>query len=173
VKSTLKIVKHRDFDFEKVRFYTVKFEGDKQNQLDQFFSTYESEYAESIEFLLLWLTIIGETRGATTQYFRPEENVSALPPPAATFRIFDYKIKKTKTNLRLYCIVLSEEVVILINGGIKESHLTQDSPSCWKQYMFTSNLASQIKAQFQNGNCELIGKRLKMNRNFSLTYTKK
>lgn len=75
-------------------------------------------------------------------------------------------------SLRLYCIVLSEEVVILVNGGIKESNLTQDSPTCWKQYMFTSNIASQLKKQFNLDHCELIGKRLKMNNNFSLTYTK-
>lgn len=173
MKFNLKIIKHRDFDFEKVRFYTVKFEGDKHNQLDQFFSTYEKEFSESTDFISYWLALIGEKRGATAQYFRPEDNVSALPPPADTIRIIDQKIAKSKMNLRLYCIVLSEEVVILVNGGIKESQLTKDSPLCWEQYMFTSNLASQLKKQFQLGNCELIGKRLKMNKNFSLTYTKK
>lgn len=48
-------------------------------------------------------------------------------------------------NLRLYCIVLSPEVVILVNGSIKESQLTSGSPTCWEQYLFTSNIASQIK----------------------------
>ena len=173
MKSNLKILKHRDFDFEKVRFYAVKFEEDDKNQLDQFFSKYENKYSESVYYIQKWLAEIGEKRGATSRYFRTTDNYDYLPPSAKEIKLFDGEIENSKMLLRLYCIVLSEEVVLLVNGGVKESQNTQKSPTCWIQAMFTSNLATQIAKQFDQGNCELIGKRLKMNKNFSLTYAKK
>lgn len=164
---------YRDFDFTKVRFYTVKFEDEKQNQLDQFFSTYENGYSESIWDLKQWIGNIGERFGATNNWFRPEDNVSALPPPSNIVKKVDFKMKDSESQLRLYCIVLSEEVVILINGGIKESQLTQKSPTCWNQYMFASNIAKQIEQQKKIGNIHLQGKLIKRNRKFVLNYTKK
>lgn len=134
MKSQIKIIKYRDFDFTKVRFYTVKFEEEKQNQLDLFFESYENEFPDSIDDLLQWIANIGEKFGAQENFFRPEDNVKALPPsPKSTIsKRVDFETRDKKSKLRLYCIVLSEEVVILVNGGEKVSQLTQKSPSCWK-----------------------------------------
>lgn len=172
MKSLVQIVKHKNYDFEKVRFYTLKFEGDKQNQLDQFFSKYEKDYEESTQYIQWWLAKIGETRGAKPRYFRKSDNVSYLPPPIDSIKIFHTEVESNKMNLRLYSIVLSEEVVILVNGGIKESQKLQDSPKCWKQYLFTSNIASQISQQSKLGNWKLNGKQFIMKKTFSLTYDK-
>jgi hypothetical protein len=99
--------------------------------------------------------------------------VAALPPSAETIKSIEFKIEEDQLNLRLYCIVLSEEVVILVNGGVKESQLTQDSPECWKQYTFTSNIASQIKKQADAGLKSIKGKMIKRDKKFKLHYEKK
>lgn len=170
MKSDVKIVLYKDFDFAKVRFYTLKFEGDKQKELDKFFSKYEEKFQSSVYTIKAWLAEIGENRGAQERYFRKEDNVSALPPPTKTIKLLDLNIEESNLNLRLYCIVLSEEVVILVNGGIKESQLTRDSPTCWEQYIFASNIGSQINRQMKNGNCKIIGKQIKRTKAFQLIY---
>lgn len=173
MKSLVNIIKHRDYDFEKVRFYTLKFEGDKLTLLDQFINNYESDYAESVYYLQWWLDRIGEYRGAKPRYFRHSDNVDYLPPPAESIAIFDSEIERDKMNLRLYGIVLSEEVVILVDGGIKVSQKLRDSPTCQKAFNFASNISSQIRRQKTLGNISLKGKDIILKEGFSLTYQKK
>ena len=120
----------------------------------------------------MWIAEIGEKIGATDRYFRPEDNAGALPPEYKVIKTIDQEVSPDQLKLRLYCIVLSEEVVILVNGGIKESQLTQKSPSCWKEFMFTSNIASQISKMEREGNLELRGKMIKRTKNFKLSYKK-
>src|SRR5690606_31167961 len=101
-------------------------------------------YSKSVYYIKMWIAEIGEKFSAEPRFFRPEDNAFALPPPTKELRCLDIELDQENMNLRLYCIVLSPEVVILVNGGIKESTATRDSPTCWEQYLFTSNISSQI-----------------------------
>lgn len=170
MKSEVKIILRRDLDFTKVRFYTLKFDGDKKSELDKFYDNYQDDYSRSIFYIKMWIAEIGEKFGAEPRFFRPEDNVSALPPPANELRCLDIETDKENMNLRLYCIVLSPEVVILVNGGIKESQATSGSPTCWEKYLFTSNIASQIKKMEKEGHFLIKGKMLKRSKSFKLTY---
>lgn len=170
MKSELKILLERDLDFSKVRYYTLKFDDDDKTELDKFYDKYQDEFADSINFIKMWIAEIGEKFSAIPRYFRPEDNASALPPPTKELRCLD--IDSKKMNLRLYCIVLSPEIVILVNGGIKESDSTTGSPSCWDQYMFTSNVSSQLNKMIKDGHLTLKGKMLKRKKLFKLTFQK-
>lgn len=172
MKSELKIVVYRDFDFTKVRFYTVKFEDEDQTELDKFFDKYQTDYSNSIFYIKMWLAEIGEKYGAEPRFFRPEDSVEALPPKGPALECIDFETTEEDLKLRLYCIVLSTEVVILVNGGLKESQLTQDSPTCWSEYLKTVNIASQINRMERQRQFEVRGKMLKRGKQFELNYEK-
>ncbi len=103
---------------EKVNFYTLRFEGD-ETEVDKFFDQFPEgcPYDEDIDIIIKWLDEIGE-RGALERYFRPEakrhDNVWAIPIETA--------------NLRLYVIRLSDQIVLLGNGGIKTTRTYNEDP---------------------------------------------
>lgn len=172
MKSEVSIILRKDLDFTKVRYYTLKFGDEKKNELEKFYDTYQDEYSKSVYYIKMWIAQIGEKFGAQPRYFRPEDNAEALPPPTKELRCLNIELEKDNMNLRLYCIVLSPKVVILVNGGIKESDATRDSPSCWEQYKFTSNISSQIQRMIKLGHLTIKDRMLKRDKSFNLTYTK-
>jgi len=172
VKAEVEIITKKELSFSKVTYYSLKFEGEKQTELEKFYERYQETYSESVYYLKFWIAEIGEKFGANTRYFRPEDNAFALPPPSKELQYIDFATPKKDMSLRLYCIVLSPEIVILVDGGIKESDATRDSPSCWKSFMVASNIASQIKQMITLGNLQIKGKTLKRSNSFKLTYNK-
>ncbi len=172
MKTEVKIITKKELRFSKVTYYSLKFEGEKQTELEKFYERYQEKYSESVYYLKFWIAQIGEKFGANTRYFRPEDNAFALPPPSKELQYIDFGTSKKDMSLRLYCIVLSPEIVILVDGGIKESDATRDSPTCWEAFMFTSNIASQIKQMIALGNLHIKGRILKREKAFNLSYKK-
>lgn len=96
----------------KVTFYTLRYTADKESEADKFFSL-EYEYKKFIEDISIigkMIDKIGEN-GAFDRNFRREgkfkDNVGALPEHLYS------------SKLRLYVIHVSENIVILGNGGKK------------------------------------------------------
>lgn len=102
MKSELKILLERDLDFSKVRYYTLKFVDEDKTELNKFYDKYQVEFSDSINYIKMWIAVIGEKFSATPQYFRPEDNASALPPPTKEIRHLDMDIDSKNMNLRLY-----------------------------------------------------------------------
>jgi hypothetical protein len=133
--------------FRKVRYYTFQIEGHEQNETNKFFS--KLEYVEAIADDLYRLNrliiTIGERTGAIIDLFRPEDEAVALPPKPH-FRVRQIlQIREIEHNtLRLYCIWISEEIVILANGGIKTSQKTEDSPDLMPHFRFIKSMGKQI-----------------------------
>ncbi|WP_117881950.1 hypothetical protein [Aureibaculum luteum] len=173
MKFQIEIIKDENLDFTKVRYYTLKFIDEEKTEYQKFIDEYKEEYLYCINFLKLWIAQIGEKFGADDQYFRPEDNASALPPPTKTIRKLDYSLDKKNLSLRLYCIVLSMDVVILVSGGIKESDAARDSPTCFEKLMFAQSISSQFHFSKKRGEWNLKGKDIKTEKNFRLTYQKK
>lgn len=104
-----------DLSGAKVTYYTVLFEGNAYNELEDFFIRHQQNEAirDELTDLVGWIQKIGNRIGAHIRYFRHERNAYALPPNRELLEI-DYT-----ENLRLYCMRISESIVILFNGGIK------------------------------------------------------
>lgn len=144
--------------FSKVAYYTFWVEGREKSETDAFFSKFENVDSLSIDLdiLVAWLSEIGEQRGAKLRYFRNENSAEALPPP----RRIMAELSMNKCDLRLYCLRLSEEVVILANGGLKTGQTVRDSPDVWSKFNFANKMAQQILKQLQTGEIRLSGKRI-------------
>ena len=139
--------------FSRVRYYTFWVEGRDKSEADTFFSKFENEaeLANDLTLLVAWLSEIGNNRGAKARYFRQENSAEALPPPA---RIMS-ELSIERCDLRLYCVRLSEQVVILANGGRKTSRAVQDSPDVWPKFQFANKMAGQLLELMQAGDINL------------------
>ncbi|NLR66436.1 hypothetical protein HGH92_19160 [Chitinophaga varians] len=91
------------------------------SETEKFYSRFEgSEFDDSLQVITTALekfTIYGAKEGR----FRPEGPIHAIPT--------------RESDIRLYCIRLNKNCIILGNGGIKSSQKISDSPDClphWK-----------------------------------------
>lgn len=138
-----------DFQFKKVKYYSILFEGREVNEFFDFLNRMEDEtdFGDDLDKLMVWLEIIGEGRGAQKRYFRNEaiiSDVSALPPPKSIMKQFDIEVN----DLRLYCCVINESVVILFNGGIKTTQNAKDCPNVGRYIKQANQLTQKIQELF-------------------------
>ncbi len=159
--------------FEKVRYYTFQIEDHDQNETDKFFS--KLEFVEIITDDLFRLNriiiTIGERTGAIIDLFRPEDEAVALPPKP-NFKLNKIlQIREIEYNsLRLYCIWISEEIVILANGGIKTSQKTEDSPDLMPHFRFIKSMGKQINKLIIEKSFTFEGKEIFDLDNIDLTF---
>lgn len=105
-------------EHDEVNFYTLCFDGN-ETEIDKFFDRFPEgcEYDEDVNIIIKWIDTIGK-RGALQRYFRPEskqhDNIYAIP------------IETSK--LRVFVIRISDEIVILGNGGIKKTQTYNEDP---------------------------------------------
>ena len=112
-KATVDLVEQS----EKVSFYSISFQMDRTTEFERFLAKFEeeAEFNEDYQKILAALEIILD-RGALERYFRPEgtmeDNLCALPIESG--------------NIRLYCLRISDEILILGNGDRKTTRTYQD-----------------------------------------------
>ena len=135
--------------YEKVRYYSILFEGEKNTEYEKFILNHASNQNIKDEFfdLLHWITLyLGERFGAQSKYFRHEGAANALPPNAQYLKL------KYEENLRLYCYRISDHVVILFNGGIKTKGVNnpQDCEVVKPHFENANKLSHLINNAFTN-----------------------
>lgn len=112
-----------------VTFYTVRMEGATYSEMEKFIRKFENDTDNETYFdqvMSILLDYIGEHRGAVSEIFNRHENAaSALPPYGRIAHELGYG--GTDFPLRLYCLRLTDKIVVLFNGGLKTSNAAQDS----------------------------------------------
>lgn len=105
--------------YDKLNLYSIRIDGHEYTEFEEFVLRFSDndEYKEDLDIVLSWLDNIIR-RGALERFFRPEyrygSGISAIP------------IETSK--IRLYCVRISNKILILGNGGIKDADKWQDSP---------------------------------------------
>ena len=109
-------------------FYTVRWEDSELSETDKFFKKkYEtgSTFERSIQELAMFISKkIGDEMGALEVFFR-FENIAQALPPAGTHKVEGIYINYGKFPLRLYCLRISESLVVLFNGSEKTEESAQ------------------------------------------------
>ena len=106
---------------EKVSIYSPQFKGEEYSEFEKFLLTYmnDEEFGEDLGTIMGRLEVV-KRMGVEDRYFRyegrPSDRVHALPAYLDSSR------------LRLYCLCISSKVLILGNGGIKDSRTYQEDP---------------------------------------------
>jgi hypothetical protein len=143
--------------FPKVHFYTFQFEDDAESETEKFFSKLENrvEIETDLNHLVVWLSLLGKKYGAKMEFFRHEAAAHALPPPLSKI------VKEVIVNdLRLYCVPINEQIVILANGGIKTAQQVQNSPNVLAHFRFANAMAKQIDQLIREGDFKFTGKNI-------------
>ncbi|MBY5959786.1 hypothetical protein KUV50_16650 [Membranicola marinus] len=113
-------------EHEKCSFYTVVKDGQSKSETDLFFEKHaESHRAELLDFIKL-LEYIGNERGANEHLFRFEGQALALPKNERRQKQF-LEIDFKEFPLRLFCLRISDALIIFFNGGIKDAQTAQES----------------------------------------------
>lgn len=167
MKNHVRIVRFKNF--KKVQYYSFLIEQEEDedtvSEIESFLNAYENdaEVSEDLNDLVNWLIEIGDNRGAKEFLFRPEQVAYALPPPA---RFLEKEVGK----LRLYCVWISENIVILANGGIKTTEKAQNCPNVGPKFRFANTMARQINEAIINKELTHSGKLLQGIDNLDLYY---
>lgn len=140
--------------FEKVHYYTFQVDGHEETEVGKFFSRFVDEPEHDADLVNIhdWLVDIGNKRGARPEYFRFEDSAEALPPPQR------FLMEMPVRDLRLYCVRLSEEIVILANGGIKTAQKVQDCPDLLPKFRFVRQVAVRITEMIKSKEFRFSGK---------------
>ena len=103
---------------EKTALYSISFEKDGTNEFEKFVEEFEqyAKYNRDYQRIIAALQAILNL-GALERFFRPEgkikDSVAAIPIEGG--------------KLRLYCLRISEQIVILGNGGVKTTRTYEEN----------------------------------------------
>ncbi len=117
------------FDDEGSRctFYTVRWEEAVLSETDKFFQKFrkDEQLKTSLQELAKFLEIvIGDEKGALEDFFRFENTAQALPP-SGNHKVGEIIINYGNFPLRIYCLRISDSLVVLFNGGEKTAENAQ------------------------------------------------
>lgn len=127
-----------------VTYYTIQFEGDPYSLFHQFLNDHSDEvYTKHLSVIRKWMTKIGTEIGAHEAYFRPEAfdggDASALPP--------SIQITRKKCDIRLYCMRVNFNVVILFSGAVKskKARTAQECDHVRPHFILANRLTKAIE----------------------------
>jgi len=119
-------------EHEECTFYTVRKieDGEEINQSETqlfFEKFYNNEgYRECIKEIISLLDYIGEKRGAHPYLFRHEGKAVGLPKNEHR-ACKDLCLDFANFPLRLFCLRITDQILVLFNGGIKDADKAQDT----------------------------------------------
>lgn len=129
---------------EKAGLFSLCFEGESYTEFEKFIRKYENDayYSRDMQVILAAITRMMESAGFLERYFRPEgrmrDNVAALPISTG--------------RLRLYCLRLSDQILIAGNGGVKNVRRYEDSPELAGYVLSLQKLDEAIRVALKKGN---------------------
>lgn len=130
--------------YRKTSFFSVVLDGEETSLFEQFIENHGYSNKEEIAVILTNIHNIGNKRGAQSRFFRHEGAAEALPYQRRY-------IKGEPGNLRLYCSVLSVDVVVLYSGHIKTKAKAQDCPNVSNHFalanLISNGLTEGIKSK--------------------------
>ncbi|MCM1041334.1 MAG: hypothetical protein NC396_02740 [Bacteroides sp.] len=133
-------------DGDKCTIYTLQFLQEVENEFEKFVSKFmnDAEYNEDYTRIAAFIGRIART-GALERYFRPEgkmgDSVVALPV--------------TSSKLRLYCLRLSDKILILGNGGVKSTRTYNEDESLKGYVMTLQKFENLLKQGVKDGSVVL------------------
>ena len=142
-----------------VNFYSIQLEGEELTELERFFEKFPvgCEYDDEIDVVVSWLDQIAE-RGALERYFRPEgrygDGVGVIPIDIGN-------------KVRLYCLRLSDKILVFGNGGVKDAPTWEESEQLAPYVKLLIDTSRFISSRIKDGTIVLVDKEIVGNLNFS------
>lgn len=128
---------------ENAGLFSICFEGESFNEFEKFILKYQEDVTlnRDLQIILTTINKMLNQNGFLERYFRPEgkmkDRVCALP------------IETSK--LRLYCLRISDSVLIAGNGGVKDSKTYQENSELSGYVITLQKLDELIKLAVKKG----------------------
>jgi hypothetical protein len=139
-------------EHDAVNFYSIHLDEEEFSELERFFEKFPvgCEYDDEIDIIIAWLDKIGEN-GALERYFRPEgrygDGVGVIPIDVGN-------------KLRLYCLRISDKILVFGNGGIKDADSWQNSGTLAPYVEMLIDTSRFIISRIRDGKIILVDKEL-------------
>ncbi len=146
-------------EYENVNFYSIRLAGEELTEVEAFFEKFPigSEYDEEIDVIISWIDKIAE-RGALERYFRPEgrygDGVGVIPIDIGN-------------KVRLYCLRLSDKILVFGNGGVKDAARWEESEELAPYVKLLIDTSRFISSRIKDGTIVLVDKEIVGNLNFT------
>ena len=125
-----------------VTMYTIQFTGEELSEYEKFVQRFKdsAELKRDYQIIIYALSKIANN-GALERYFRPEgkmnDNVCALPVESG--------------KLRLYCLRITDKILIIGNGGLKKTKTYEESEELLGYVIDLQKFDKLIKSEIANG----------------------
>lgn len=139
--------------------YTIQFISEDEGEYFRFINKFKNdvELNEDLFRIVQLVDAIADV-GALERMFRPEgkmnDNVCALPI--------------VRSRLRLYCLRLSDRILILGNGGVKNTRTYNENDELKGYVMTLQKFDKLIREGIRNGSIRLYENRIETNKSFDL-----
>lgn len=147
-KATLELVEQS----EKVSLYSISFAMDRTTEFERFLEKFEQEasFNEDYQRILYALSKILDN-GSLERYFRPEgkidDDLCALPIESG--------------KIRLYCLRITDEILILGNGDVKRTDKYEDDKRLYGYTLDLQKFDRLLKQDLEDGIVTIEEKELK------------
>ncbi len=161
----VRLKKIKELSFSKVSFYTVQKELVSESEFYDFLNRMKKDeiLIQPLAELLKFIEQIGKSYGARKEHFKHEGKADALP----NHRVAQIA-SPNKFGIRLYCIRMSSEVVILLNGGLKTARDPKNCPNCSTHFTFANQFAGKIDEAIRERTLLVGDKELLMDDDFGI-----
>ena len=139
--------------------YTIQFLSENKSEFERFYTRFkdDAEYNPDLMRIVALINKIADM-GALERYFRPEgklkDGVCALPV--------------LQSKLRLYCLRLSDKILVLGNGGVKKTR-TYNEDDTLKGYVLTlQNFEKLIREGEKDGTISITANTIETDKTFDI-----
>lgn len=133
--------------------YSVRKEGASMSETEKFYAKQDTTLSrfkrEFQELTHLITTIIADEDGARQEFFRYEGEADGLPPKG-DWDFDSLSVSFVNYPLRLYCLRISNDKLILFNGDEKTSREARDGKTR-TTFIEAQNFAKRIKEAMADG----------------------
>lgn len=146
-------------DTERCTLYSIQFSGKSESEYERFYNKFIEDAKLNVDLLRIVQVVdkIAE-QGALERYFRYEgkmkDSVVALPV--------------LKSKLRLYCLRLSDKILILGNGGIKNSRSYEEDDSLRGYVLTLQKFEELLREGERDGSVTITEKMIETDNKFEL-----
>lgn len=146
-------------DGENCTIYTLQFLRDVESEFEKFIAKFrdDAEYSDDYARIAAFVTRIART-GALERYFRNEgkigDSVVVLPV--------------VSSKLRLYCLRLSDKILVLGNDGVKNTRRYEDDPVLNGYVMTLQKFEKLLRQEAANGNVNITESTIETDNIFEL-----
>ncbi len=144
-----------DDERSKCTFYTVQWIDTEISETDKFLIRYETSHSDAIQQLLSFiLKAVGEDHGAVDALFNRFENEVVGLPNKGNARLGEFKYHYPEFPLRLYALKITDNIVVLFDGGVKDGPTNQAS-SLQGKWQEACHFAKRILEEIRDKNIQV------------------